>query len=343
MIPGVFIYFTYSSPSGILILIPAAVFTLSVVIRGVRKINYYEYLSVYKKVIWGAGILFLVIRVIEAAFERMPHLAGKIHAAPIAEYGILYAALGIILLKALRLGDDLERQGWLILVRELLVPLGIIAVLVLIFWGEASVREYLLAGVRVLLTPAVMLIGALSGGNDKGYISEQTEVVTPTPAEQESSTLTTLIPTTAPVQTLEVAQDRSWLIPVIIIVLMTCVMIALVFSVRTLKSNSNVRAYTVESMDDDRNRKKRQIRRSNTEKIRGLYRGYLKKTVARGFKITGNMTSAEIHSGAADIITDMNAAEELRLLYLSARYDENAKPGEDDVRLAGEMAKKIYQ
>ncbi len=313
------------------------------VIRGVPKINHYEYLSVYKKVVWGAGILFIVMRIIEAAFERMPNLAGKIHTAPLAGYGILYAALGIILLKALRMGDDLERPGWIILVRELLVPLGIIAVLVLIFWGEASVREYLLAGFRILLSPLVMLIGALSGGNDKGYISEQTEVVTPTPTENEGGTLTTLMPTTAPVQTLEVVQARSWLIPVIIIVLLTCVMIALVFSVRTIKSNSNVHSYTVESMDDDWNGKKRQIRRSNTEKIRGLYRGYLKKTAAKGFKITGNMTSSEINSGASDIITDMNAAEELRLLYLSTRYDDNAKPGEEEVRLAGEMAKRIYE
>ncbi len=343
LIPGIFLYISYSSPGGLLTMIPATVYTLAVVIKGVRKIDYYEYLSVYKKVVWGAGILFVVMRISEAAFERMPRLAGRINAAPVVEYGFIYAALGIILLKVLRLGDALERLGVMILLRELLVPLGIIAVLALAFWGEASVREYLSGGFRILLSPLVMLIGALSGGNDKGYLSEQTEVITPTPTEHEGGTLTTLMPTTAPVQTLETAQERSWLIPVIIIILLTCVMIALVFSVRTLKSNPNVQAYTVETMDDDRNRKRRQVRRSNAEKIRGLYSGYLKKTASKGLKITGNMTSAEINAGAAGFTDDVKAAEGLRLLYLSARYDDNAKPGEEDVRRAGEMAKRIYK
>ena len=54
------------------------------------------------------------------------------------------------------------------------------------------------------------------------------------------------------------------------------------------------------------------------------------------------MTSGEVKEGAAPVADDVIASDNLRNIYLSARYNEAAKPGDNDVRQAGELLKKIY-
>ena len=97
-----------------------------------------------------------------------------------------------------------------------------------------------------------------------------------------------------------------------------------------------------ETIDVVEKKKKLQLRRSGTEKIRALYRAYLQETAARGIRISENMTSGEIYESAASVTDDAVSAEKMRQLYLSARYDDNAKLTEEDAKLAGETARRIY-
>ncbi|MBR6359936.1 MAG: hypothetical protein IKS11_09865 [Lachnospiraceae bacterium] len=143
-------------------------------------------------------------------------------------------------------------------------------------------------------------------------------------------------------QVIEETPDRSWVFAVILIVALTVLMIALVMSVKKIRENADEKTYIVESLEEDKKKKKAVVKRLGAEKIRGIYRSFLKKTMMHGVKITGNMTSQEINGEAADALSDAASAESLRQLYLSARYDENADISEKDVKHAGELAKKIY-
>ena len=54
------------------------------------------------------------------------------------------------------------------------------------------------------------------------------------------------------------------------------------------------------------------------------------------------MTTGDISQQTASVTKDGAAEEELRRLYLSARYDDNANLSDEDVKQAGEVTKKIY-
>ncbi len=342
LIPAAYLFFAGGFGTDTAILIPAVLYTVILVIRDTGNMDYYEYLAVFKRVIWFTVIIFIVMSLVEMAFKDIIKLAGTVNPAPILEYGLLYAALGMVLLKSLRLGDDLQKQSFIILVRELFVPAGLIVLFAFVFLGESYIKEVLQIGSQVLLVPLAMVIAVLS--EQKGGRT----IVGPSMAPVSSSTggeavVTGFVPTTAPTQVIENTADRGWIFPVAVILLLTAVMVSLVLSVRKIRGKAGVKVYETEKITGEKTMKRRKILRSNAEKIRGLYRGYLKKTSAKGVKITESMTSGEIRADAADVTADAFSADRLRQLYLSARYDDNADISEEDVKHAAEAVQKVYR
>ncbi len=338
LIPAAYMGFMCRSLGDVLIMIPAAVYTVFVIIRDVHSMDYYGYLWIFKRIMTGAAVLFVCLLLAETAFKA----EGIIDAGALLKFGIVYALLGMILLKALRLGEDLKKQSWVIQIRELLVPAALVVAVAFGLLGGGSLKELLHNGLILLLTPLVMLVDLVASGDDGEYNKKRMEAEEAANSESQGGAITGVRVTPEVEQVIEEASDRSWVFAVILIVVLTVLMIALVMSVKKIRENANEKIYIVESLEEERKRKKTIVKRSGGEKIRGIYRSFLKKTMMHGVKITGNMTSQEINGEAADALSDAVSAESLRQLYLSARYDENADISEKDVKRAAEMLKNIY-
>ena len=323
-------------------MIPAAVYTVFVIIRDAHSMDYYGCLWIFKRVMTGAAVLFVCLLLAEEAFNRTGRIEGSIDAGSLLKFGIVYALMGMILLKALRLGEDLKKQSWIIQIRELLMPAALVVAVAFAFLGGGSLKELLHNGLSLLLTPLVMLADLLTSHDDGEYNKKRMEAEETANSESQGGAITGVRVTPEATQVIEETPDRSWVFAVILIVVLTVLMIALVMSVKKIRENADEKTYIVESLEEERKRKKTTVKRSGAEKIRGIYRSFLKKTMMHGVKITGNMTSQEINGEAADALSDAASAESLRQLYLSARYDENADISEKDVKHAGELAKKIY-
>ena len=79
---------------------------------------------------------------------------------------------------------------------------------------------------------------------------------------------------------------------------------------------------------------------SNREKLRRCYRSFLKQLQHRGMKADPSLTTEEIHLRAKGL-ADLAAAEELRSLYLPARYDDSAEVTSHQVREAKALIKHL--
>ncbi|MBQ3277375.1 MAG: hypothetical protein IJH47_10060 [Oscillospiraceae bacterium] len=83
-------------------------------------------------------------------------------------------------------------------------------------------------------------------------------------------------------------------------------------------------------------RKQKRDARTNSERIREIYREYLSYIRQNGVSIGRQTTSAEALA-ASRRLADSEEAEELRTLYIRARYNDGELPSGEDVRRAGEL------
>ncbi|MBO7336355.1 MAG: hypothetical protein J6U42_05400, partial [Lachnospiraceae bacterium] len=200
----------------VFVMIPAAVYTLLVIIRDAQKTEYYGYLFVFKRVVAAAGGLFIALLLVEEAFKRAGALSEVVHAAPLGIYGLIYAALGVVLLKALRLGDDLKKQNMNLQLIELFVPVLIVLAAALVIFGGRSAKDLLRTGLEMLLAPLVMLGDALVSTEDKGYAEKRMEAEAAANTENEGGALTGVLTTPEAAQVAEAARDNSMLVSVLL-------------------------------------------------------------------------------------------------------------------------------
>lgn len=80
----------------------------------------------------------------------------------------------------------------------------------------------------------------------------------------------------------------------------------------------------------------------NREKVRRIYRSFLKLAVNRGYKASVSDTSAQIQDKTSEF-TDKESSERLRNIYLEARYNENCKITGDMVDEAGRALNTVIK
>ncbi|MGN1023899.1 MAG: hypothetical protein ACI4OJ_10390 [Lachnospiraceae bacterium] len=83
----------------------------------------------------------------------------------------------------------------------------------------------------------------------------------------------------------------------------------------------------------------RLVGRQAADRVRGEYRKYLRYLKEQGTKIDPSRTSAEILEEQESLRGEQPKEEQLRAIYLAARYDGQAKP--EDARLAADLVKQI--
>lgn len=95
----------------------------------------------------------------------------------------------------------------------------------------------------------------------------------------------------------------------------------------------------VSGQERQKNLRPRLVGRQAADRVRGEYRKYLRYLKEQGTKLDPSRTSAEILEEQEHLRGKQPEEEQLRALYLAARYDGQAKP--EDARLAADLVKKI--
>ena len=128
-----------------------------------------------------------------------------------------------------------------------------------------------------------------------------------------------------------------WWVVVLIFAVVAGVLVAMIFLLRKTSPALAVHEAVTKLPRDQKKQKKE--KQSNRQKVRRQYRNFLKMQKSKGVRLTVNQTSEEILASIAPD-TDREGAEQLRRIYLEARYNDSAQITTDHVKAAKMALKK---
>ncbi len=265
--------------------------------------------------------------------------------------GAAYLALGILVLRRKRMGAGASAGAKLLNLAELFCAAlcGILACAVLYFLLKSAGRV-----IEILFAPAGWLIGGLVSVFE--WITAI--LVRYQPPEEssvyESSSLSgdemlppeTVIPgTEEPSYAWAESLGQS-----LLYVLGLAVLVLLVYlvykAIRNLRISGKGEGLAYEDMDSERmiagkkRKKRKKQERTNNHRIREIYREYLAFVRLNGVEIAKQSTSAEVLA-AASALPGGSEADQLRALYIRARYHDRQELSDEEVRLAEALLQKI--
>lgn len=309
------------------LLLPAALYTGAVILRGALWLEYYTYRDTFLK-----SLKVSVVLLITVLFLSIVSDPNGVREEPLIlvgntiRYGLLYFIFGVVLQRRLRLGVGTRAHG--ALSQSLALFGGVGAMSVGILAAEPLLREQIAALARTITAAVFAPLAAAYGGvaqvvegvtdmlRDPSYQQAMIE------AEEQVSggaDLTPALPSAvvAAEETLMQQESRWWLPLVILAVLLVMGLLFWSFSKR-----GGAVSHSVGFSDIHGDGKKKHTPHfSPRARIRHVYRDYLRQEKKRGVVIEKSCTSADILnrlSGGSDAA----AAAQLRELYLRARYDE---------------------
>lgn len=327
-----------------LILAPALVYTGAVILRGTFGMDYYGFRDIYLNALKLLGLLGIVVFAL-GYFEGM--FGSSWDAYDISSwllYGLIYALAGVFLMRQLRLGADCRVRDRVANNVQLIVVLALILGLSALV---AVTEEYLEGMLAWILNTAIsivaivlMIIHELIRWflKDKGAAYfEALEEAKPSTSETVEYTFPAY---TGPPPPPPTEEQFPWWLAILVLALLCVVFFFLLRSlgksgrteVREEETENGVFAET----------RKRERRNNNRGKVRKLYRDYLKLVRRKGQRL-------EIYHTTADILenhpqnTDMKAADELRQVYLKARYDPEHPVTDREVGEAKAALKQITE
>lgn len=330
-----------------LVLIPPVIYVFALVLRDQWDLEYFHFREFFRKALTVLGIFLLVIffgsMLEDTTHQRNPLL----DANGALRYALLFAVLGILLQRQLRMGGGSHRSRYLNNVQLTLVTLSTAAFLLLILGAERylasrgiSLGNLIGEVLRFAVGLPVYLLGILVTfimGLDGDVLEEirGTEPVETQPIA--TNPLPELGEAVIPQQQ-EIVVTFPWWLVILILAILTAALILLTRMLRSRPVGNPIRE-TVEKLAPEA-KQPRKDRRSNRQKIRKIYREYLKTEQSRGHKIATWHTSKDILHGMR-AGTDRRAAAALRKLYLQARYDPDAQITSEQVQSAKEALKHV--
>lgn len=322
-----------------LMLLPVVVYAELVIFRGMLSLEYYGFRESFRRsaVIWGLGFAVLCAL---SYLEGTADAGAKVLAwqKPL-ELGGCWLLSGVVLLRRLRLGDtgcDRVRLGYG-LAGCGAAAVGILGAQWLLEFFAGPVRDGLMGLFSYVLGLPMRvyawLISLIVTGEMK---APPTNPTAPASGESEGTQFGGLLSWIREAVELHLpAQETEqfpWPLAVVVLIGVTAAMIVMLRSFRKNTLYSFGESVAEESEIIARELP-REDRRSNRGKIRKYYRDYLKMEQKRGLAVKKHHTSRDILD-ARTRQTDPAAAEELRELYITARYDESARISAEQVRRA---------
>lgn len=338
-------------PMDLIILAPAALYTVLVIYKGIYTLEYFPYRNQfqYSMILWGIvfGLCFLVEN-LSRPFDGQI----RFHYESMMAYGLGYCLCAVFLLRHLRLGlhGDWKRSA---LNGGELAGVGVFAgiVSVVVFGGWALYRYFrgpingfFSAILSVIMFVPVMVEQSISEGIQSLDWSELFQEV----AEQQQENIEFFDPPVESVSPVwEQAQQNPliqpmdtipwWLVILIVGILSFALWKMLSVYMKTTPAvvKTGVRGTTQIEVNA-----KGKDRRSPKEKVRRCYRDFLKLMEYKGFKREAYHTSEDILAEAGRMVSP-KAAAALRQVYIAARYNEDAVITEEQVREARKALKEL--
>ena len=330
----------------LLVLIPPVIYLGSMMIRDEWDLEYFHFREFFRKSLTVLGIFLLVIffgsMLEDSTGQRDPLL----NSTGTLRYAILYLIIGILLQRQLRMGNHTVSSRYVSNTQMVLVSLSTALFLLAILGTERYLASQGISlgnligealrfavGLPVyLISILVLLVMGLDGKTLEKIESEQsveTQPIETNPLPEMGEAI---------IQQPEVTISFPWWLAVLILAALTVALILLTRMLRSRPAGTSIQE-TVEKLAHQAKQPKKQ-RRSNRQKVRKMYREYLKTEQNRGHRILPWHTSADILKDGKSS-TDPEAAARLRQVYLSARYDVTNSVSSAQVQSAKDALKKI--
>lgn len=341
------------SAMDMIVLAPAALYTVLVIHKGIYTLEYFPYRNQfqYSMILWG--IVFVLCFLVENLSRPFDGQI-RIHYESMMAYGLGYCVCAVFLLRHLRLGlhGNWKRSA---LNSGELASVGIFAgiVSVVVFGGWAlyryfrgpingfftailsvfmllpvAVEQSISEGIQSLDWDAMFQEVALEQEKNIEFFDPPVEEMSPLWSEIQNN------PLVAPMDSIP-----WWLVILIVGILSFALWKMLSVYMRTapVVVKAGVRGTTqIEAVAKPKDR------RSPREKVRRCYRDFLKLMEHKGFQREAYHTSEDILA-AADRMVSPQAAAALRQVYIAARYSEDAVITEEQVRQARKALKELKE
>ena len=329
LIPAALSLLTISTLPHLLLLLPALGYTAALIAGGRFHVDHGRCCEVFPRQL--IALCFLLFMTLLAMVDR--HIS--------LPYGGLHLLSSFFLLRQLRLHRCGNWQNRSLNLLALLAAIGGGGALCLAVWGLFHLPisfNWLLAGAFYLLLVVVQVLFWAFGwlfrllGKLLGNAAEN-------PEPPELLIAKPLLEATEIQQNLLMTRILTVLIVLVVTAVVVFVIRRILGNLQQLSPESTDTLHT-ERLDPRPREKKGSILGSNREKLRRCYRSFLKQLQRRGMKADPSLTTEEIHLRAKGL-ADLSAAEELRSLYLPARYDDSAEVTAHQVREAKALIKHL--
>lgn len=331
----------------LLTLLPPVIFSCLLLLFTDKAPEYYSYRQyfTYSTIAWGIGVGAFALY---GELERLTGNPTTLEVGMSLRYMLLSCIGSVALLRQLRLGAE-DNRGKKLSRIQLAGSLGIIGgIVAAMAFLENYAKSHALPFAKLLekvfflfygmiLAPFVALWElltkpvrtAIDYGEDLLGAAEETYETVPMPTG-----LGGLIPEAVP----EEPMGFPWWL-VVLILLTMAVLLFLMSRILRLREQKTGSAEVLEKAAKEPTMPKDK-RSTNRQKVRSAYRDYLRKMKKSGVSLKKDMTSEDILKKTPKE-RDIAAAEKLREIYLSARYDDSAKITAQQVKDAQNAQKKV--
>lgn len=328
----------------LLLLVPA-LYTGFVILRGKLELEYYNYRRFFLHSLALLGGAYLLVNMWLFLTQITSETSAQLDAGMILRYGLVHLFCGIVLQRQLRLGVDSRAEGGR---RQIATLLGVAGAIVLGFVvAEPLLRQgigvILKFALSLLMVPFVLLFELVTRllamlenkeAEEKTYgeFVQYWQDIMGIGAGSESDQIVERPPGNG------IDFTTVWMIAAGIFVLIAAVLLFRSFHKRRAVGDPSETVSRVVTAP----KKKKPSALSNRNRVRQLYREFLRVENGRGLKLKTNDTSADvlrrIHPG-----TDRPSADELRQVYLAARYDDRHNISRSQVDQAKKALKGTRQ
>lgn len=343
VLPLCCLFFATELWQGILLAVPA-VYTAVIIFLRKLEVEYYTYRHFFVRSIWLLAVGYLATNAWLFLTQVIQDETIFLDTSVMLRYGLTHVLCGVVLQRQLRLGVGAKAAGSK---GQMAMLLGTAAIIVAGFFAaEPLLRKSLYAIFSYLgslaLAPVVLMaelyawLIALIRSWDTGdrsfvkfieqYTAQQNQI---------KDQITHIIPKDEPPEF-----NYMWftLIPLGIILVVALVLFAYSFYKRRATSEEGAQIKRIENAPQ----KKKSPVFSNRAKVRQLYRDFLQKEQSLGMRVKRSDTSESIlhriHRS-----TDQPSADQLRNIYLSARYDERDNVSRDQVEQAKQALRNTHK
>ena len=256
-------------------------------------------------------------------------------------FGAALVLLSIYSMRAIRFGDPLENRWGAYGAVELVIPAGIAVAFSMLLWMFFRIGWYVLQWLTGLRKPQTLPRSERAGirvDNHYAYFNYGNPIVG---GKQVAEEITDQAPNVE--QRTEAFLKRLppqfWLTLLIVIILLAAVLV-LVYVLRRRKKAKSITADSDEIEEAMQRFGGREAELPADLLIRKIYRSHLSDLKKRGQDIHSSDTSRDILDGAEGLPAS-EAEEELRRLYLAARYGDSAAVKSEDAERARMLLEQI--